>query len=65
MLLYIFILPLVDLLRRRRRSRRSGPRGLLLVLLGNHEHGVMGRGRPGGALLRGLSVVRRTRRHGS
>ena len=37
-----------------------------MLLLGDHEHGVMGRGRAGGgALLRGLSVVRVTRGHRS
>ena len=70
----IFNLLLVDLLRRRRRRPRRPrwrPRRLMLLLLllllmlllGDHEHGVMGRGRAGGALLRGLPVVRRTRGH--
>ena len=51
------------LLRRRPRGSRGRPRGLLL-LLGNHEHGVMGRWAGGRwALLRRLSVMRRTRWH--
>lgn len=52
------------LLRRRPRGSRCRPRGLLLLLLGDHEHGVMGRWAGGRwALLRRLSLMRRTWRH--